>query len=96
MKKKLFGKISIVQRISGVIKPRRKLTGVLNATRARTSLAGGIMSGHFVPTFCGAFGTAGTPVSYYTLVDVDGFTLIDKDGCILMTKEGDDTLWQTQ
>jgi len=93
MKKKLFGKISIVQRISGVIKPRRKLTGVLNATRARTSLAGGIMSGHFVPTFCGAFGLSGfadinTRTPYKYAFDNSGKALIDSQGKNIMTKEG--------
>lgn len=94
MIKKLFGKINITQRIIGVIKPRRKLTGVLNATRAKMSMGDGIMAGHFMPSLFGAFGFAGTPVSYQKLIDSEGYTLIDSEGYTLKTKERDETIWQ--
>lgn len=96
MKQKLFGTIETVKQIVGVVSPKKKLSGTLNAVRSRITPGKGLSSGCFIPTFCGVFGTAGTPVSYYKLIDKDGYTLLDRDGNIIMTKEGDDTLWQTQ
>lgn len=94
MRKKLFGKINITQRIIGVIKPRRKLTGVLNATRAKMSMGDGIMAGHFMPALYGVFGFAGTSVDYQQLIDSEGYTLIDSESYKLKTKEGVETIWQ--
>jgi hypothetical protein len=94
VKHNLFGKIQIKYPLKGIIKPIKKLTGTLHATRARIETSNGVASGYFRPSFFGALGVAGTPVKYQKLVDKNGYFLRDKDGYILLTKEGDETLWQ--
>jgi len=94
MIQKLFGSIEKVKQINGILSPKKKLSGMLNAVRSRISPSTGVVSGHFKPTFYGAFGFAGTPIAHYTLIDSEGYALIDKSGYVLKSQEGDESFWQ--